>query len=175
MKKFVLAALALIATVGAASAQTANNASDPVHADRNGIYIGGNVGSSIDDRSRINGGFVAGYQVMPFARVELDYDHAWRSGGNGNMLTANAIGQYRIPNSTVTPYVMAGAGVAYDSLGLARNGSGTGIYDLGAGVRVAVSQSVELDARYRLVRSFENKGVSQREQNLFTVGASYRF
>lgn len=175
MKKLLM--LATVATMAFATAAFAADPApaDPVKADRNGIYVGGNLGSSTDNKSRIGVGAVVGYQVMPYARVELDFDHAWRTQGTGNMVTANVIGQYRIPNSTVTPYVLAGAGYGFDKFGSLKNHGQVALYNVGAGVRVAVSQSVELDARYRNVRPFEANHAASKEQHLFSAGLNYRF
>ena len=170
MKKLALAAAMLVGLTGAAIA------ADPVHSDRSGFYVGGNIGSSTDQKNRTNLGMTAGYQYGKYFRVEADYDHAWRTSGTGNMLMGNVVAQYRIPNSTVTPYVLAGAGVGFDKFGNVKSsGDIVGLYNVGAGVRVAVSESVELDARYRNVRPFDTKNVGVKEQNIFTVGANYRF
>ena len=175
MKKFLM--LATVATMAFSTAAFAADqaATDPVHADRAGIYVGGNLGNSTDDKSRTGVGAVVGYQVMPYARVEADFDHAWRTNGTGNMAMANVIGQYRIPNSTVTPYVLAGAGYGFDKFGSLKSHGQVALYDVGAGVRVAVSQSVELDVRYRNVRPVADQKVNLKDQNLFSVGAAYRF
>lgn len=172
MNKLLLAAVALLATVGVS---TANAADTVTNTDRAGFYVGGNLGSSTDNKSRIDLGGVAGYQVAPYARVEASYDHAWRQNGAGNMLLGNAVAQYNIPGTTVTPYVLAGAGVGFDRFGAIKNGNTVGLYDVGAGVRVAVSSTVELDARYRNVRTFADRKVGTKDQNLFSVGVNYRF
>jgi len=165
----------LLATVMALGLTGLAQAADPVNADRSGLYIGGNLGSSTDNKSRIDLGGAVGYQVGPYARVEADFDHAWRSNGVGNMAMANAIGQYRIPNSTLTPYVLAGVGVGIDKFGATHTGNSQALYNVGAGMRVAVSESVELDARYRMVHTVDSNKVATRDQNLFTLGAAYRF
>lgn len=171
MKNILLATVMLLGIAGVAQAQSA----DPLNADRSGLYVGGNIGTSNDQQNRINLGGAVGYQVAPWARVEAAYDHAWRTQGVGNTLMGNAIGQYRIPNTTVTPYVLVGAGIGFDKFGAVGTGNATGVYNVGAGVRLAVSQSVELDARYRRVAPLGNDKMNSREQNLFTVGAAYRF
>ncbi|CAB4122542.1 Outer membrane protein beta-barrel [uncultured Caudovirales phage] len=175
MKKFLL--LATVATMAFATAAFAADPApaDPVKADRNGVYVGGNLGSSTDSNSRIGMGVVAGYQAVPYARVELDIDHAWRTTGTGDMVMANVIGQYRIPGSTVTPYVLAGAGYGFDKFGSVKNHGQVALYDVGAGVRIALSQNVELDARYRNVRPIEAHNASLKDQHLLSAGLNYRF
>ena len=173
-KILMLATVATLALTGAAFAADQTPA-DPVHADRSGLYIGGNLGNGTDDKARMGVGAVVGYQVMPYARVEADFDHAWRTNGTGNMAMANVIGQYRIPNSTVTPYFLAGAGYGFDKFGSLKKHGEVALYDVGAGVRVAVSQSVELDVRYRNVRAIQDVKVNNKEENLFSAGINYRF
>ena len=72
MKKILLAAVALIGLTGAAFAE------DPMKADRSGAYVTGSVNGSDWTKNKIDLGAAAGYQVVPYARVELDVDHAWR-------------------------------------------------------------------------------------------------
>ena len=168
MKKILVAALALLASVSVASAQD-------VRADRNGLYIGGAVGSSLRDNSQTAVGAAVGYQFHPNFRVEAAYDLDPRTNrDNGHLLMANAIAQYRIPTSVVTPYVLAGAGMGFDTYGKAANGDVTAVYNVGGGVRLAVSTNVELDARYRYIGHFDNAPGLQ-SANMFTVGANWRF
>lgn len=170
MKKLAMAAVvALLAGMGIA------HAADPLKADRDGIYGGLSVGSATADKSRVYIGGDAGFQLCPWFRAEVDYTHAWHTNGTGDMLMVNAMPQYRIPNSTVTPYAFAGAGLGFANLGALRNHDAQGLYDVGAGVRVAVSQSVELDARYTNVRAFDTKNSATPDQSLFMVGVNYRF
>lgn len=169
MKIFAIAAAFIALTFSVALA------SDPVKADRSGFYAGGSVGSSTDNQSRIDLGMNAGYQIGANIRAEVNYDHAWKTNGTGNMAMVNVIGQYRIPNSTVTPYVLAGVGYGFDGLGSVKNGGQKPLYDVGAGVRIAVSESVELDARYRNVRPINATNASVKDGHMFSVGAGYRF
>jgi opacity protein-like surface antigen len=170
MKKILLATVALLGFTTAAMAE------DPMKADRSGAYVAGNMGGSNTKTSQMTVNGAVGYQVLPYARVELDFDHAFQTNGAGNMVTANAIGQYRIPSSSITPYVLAGAGMGLDKFGsLKKGGSEKALYNVGAGVRVAVSQSVDLDVRYRNVRPFEAAHVAVKDRNLFTAGVGYRF
>ena len=119
------------------------------------------------NKSRINIGIDAGVQLGSYFRVEADVDRAWRTDGkDGYRVTLNGIGQYRIPNSVVTPYVIAGGGYALD---------GTAIWNVGAGTRIALSQAVELDLRYREVRPFEDRKAALKQDHVFTTGLNYRF
>lgn len=167
MKKLFLATTLLVA--GVVGYATTAHASDPVNADRSGLYVGGYLGAPTDSQGRINVGTDIGFQVGPHVRLEADYDHMWFNTTTGDAVSAQAIAQYRIPNSTVTPYVIAGAGMAFS------NGSDVGLYDVGTGVRVAVSQSVEADFRYRFVAPMHQNNTVNNRQNVFTAGLNYRF
>jgi opacity protein-like surface antigen len=161
MKNIILASIMAFGICGTAFA------ADPVKSDRTDFYIGGSIGTSTDDKSRINIGIDAGVQLGSYFRVEADVDRAWRTDGkDGYRVTLNGIGQYRIPNSVVTPYVIAGGGYALD---------GTAIWNVGAGTRIALSQAVELDLRYREVRPFEDRKTALKQDHVFTTGLNYRF
>jgi len=169
MKNTLMAAVALVALSSAAFA------ADPVKADRSGFYAGGSLGSSTDEKSRIDLGVNAGYQFGPYVRAEVDADQAWKTRGTGTMLTGNVIGQYRIPNSTVTPYVLVGAGYGFDKLGSVKGGAAAPIGNVGAGVRVGLSESVDLDVRYREVRALRDLNAADKQMHLFSAGVEYRF
>jgi len=162
------AAAALLATISVAGAQD-------IQSDRSGMYVGGSIGSTPQRGAQTNVGVAAGYQICPYARVEATFDNLWNNvGNNGQMLMVNGIAQYRIPTSIVTPYVLAGAGAGFNNFGTNNTGNAEMLYNVGAGVRFAVSQNVELDARYRYISHF-NTGAASTNANMLTVGANWRF
>lgn len=168
MKKIIMAAVGLLATFGVATAQD-------LRADRSGFYIGGTVGSTMQDTSQTNLGGVAGYQINRFFRVEGTYDYLPTTvGPNGHVLALNGIAQYRIPSSVLTPYVLGGVGAGIDGFGTAGGGDVQTLYAVGGGVRIAVSTNVELDARYRYLSHFGTSAGSANA-NVVTVGANWRF
>ena len=170
MKKLLATALvALMATAGAAFA------ADPVNSDRNGLYAGVNASKLASNRDHLNLGGVVGYQMNPYLRAEADYNHQWGNGRTGQTLFGNVIGQYRLPNTTVTPYVLAGVGMGFDSLGQVKSGDVTGLYQVGAGARVAISQNIELDGRYTNIRPFSTASANIKSDNMFTAGMNFRF
>lgn len=172
MRNFLMMAAALVGLTVATSAFAASP--DPVNSDRSGFFVGGKIGAPVDNKSRIDTGLNAGYQINSFVRVEADYDHVWRNKGNANMLVGNAVVQYRIPSTSVTPYAFAGVGVGFDGYGY-KSGTVTTLYDAGVGARLGVSANVDLDVRYTFVRPFNVKAAATKESNMLTVGASYRF
>lgn len=165
--------LALAAALGLVLATTAH-ASDVKNLDRNGVYVGANIGTQLDATKQSAVGATLGYQVAPYARVELNYDHLWQNRTQGQTLFAHGIAQYRVPNTRITPYVLAGVGTGFNSLGTLRHGDSTMLYDVGGGVRYAVTDNVELDARYRNVRAF-NTNVRDRSSDIISVGVNWRF
>lgn len=167
----LLAALAL--GVGLVTATVAS-ATDPVNADRRGVYIGGNVGSTLNSDSRITAGGVVGYQAHPNLRVEGAYDYGFMQSGDGSMLSLNVVPQYRLPNSTVTVYGVAGAGLGWDRWGDLGNGDTRGMYVVGFGARTAVTNNLELDARYRMVNPTD-RGNGVDNIHIFSAGLNYRF
>ena len=170
MNKFLVLAAAALGLVVAGSAQ----AQDLKNLDRNGIYVGGSLGTQLDQHKQATVGVTAGYQVVPYARVELEYNNMWQRRTQGQSLFAHGIAQYRIPNTRFTPYALAGVGVGFNSLGSAREGDGKMLYDLGGGVRYAVTDSIELDARYRNVRAFDT-ATRNRAADVVSLGVNYRF
>lgn len=166
MKKTILAlAVALLAGIGAANAQD-------LKLDRTGLYVGGNLGSSLDADSRTLMGVVVGGQVHQYLRVEGTYDYNSRQGSNGQAIMVNAVPQYRIPGTVVTPYALLGAGYGFDAMG--NNGDAKPVYNLGLGVRVALSEKWEVDARYRHLNTF-TRDFNENDTQMATVGLNYRF
>jgi opacity protein-like surface antigen len=166
----VLTALAVITGGGLAAAQNV----DPTLADRAGVYVGGTLGTTTDDASRITAGAVVGYQAHRNLRLEGTYDNVWNTSRNGSVLMLNVVPQYRVPNSTLTVYGVAGAGLGWDNYGRVGSGDAAAVYNVGAGVRIAVSHSVELDARARYVAPVTSENGAQ-DAVLLTLGAAYRF
>lgn len=116
-------------------------------------------------------GFNAGYEVNNYLRGELAYDHLFGQSvkalnsvtGSADLVTGNMILQY--PINGFTPYVIGGLGYRWgyfkDEL----------VYNVGAGVRYDLTQTVSLDARYRFVSDFNNN----TNNNLFTLGFGVKF
>lgn len=162
---FMVAAAVFLLAFGSAQAQQDNSR----------FYVTGSVGGYTASESRIDAGLAAGYQIIPYARVELTYDHAWMTNNSGNMVMANVIGQYRIPGTIFTPYVLAGAGAGFDGFGQKYSGAGVGLYNVGSGVRASVGSNVDLDLRYRWIGAFNSSETYKSGTNMFTLGASYNF
>jgi len=169
MKKTLLAvaALALVAFSGPVMAQ------DSLNQDRKGFYTGLNLGSNLDVNAKITGGIDAGYQFNKFFRAEATYDYMWRTGGNGSALMGNLVGQYKIPGTVIVPYLLAGSGMGFSSMGTLTNNVAA-LYNVGGGFRADLTKKLELDLRYRYVGHYDAPN-SNPDQNLLTIGMNYRF
>lgn len=127
-------------------------------------YIGGNVGivPNGTNTTVYSVGVVAGVELTDNIAVEAAYDRSFvdlKSGSaTTDLLTINAIASYDA--GIVEPYVLAGLGYEWKN-----PGTDGFVYNLGAGARVAVTQDLDLDVRYRYVNSFDNQ---------FDVGGEHR-
>jgi opacity protein-like surface antigen len=168
MNKILLAMAALLGMTSVAVAQT-----KPTNT---GFFVGGFIGSSTTDRDRVNIGVNGGYQFNQFLRAEGTFDHAWKAGvGGGSRVMVNAVGQYRIPSTSFTPYVLTGVGYGFDSLGTVKKGGAVPLWNVGTGLRYAMTERVDVDLRYRYVQSFNGRNTYDRDAHVFTVGAGYKF
>jgi len=169
MKTIIMATVMALGLTSAALAQS-KDASD------RGFFVGGHVGSFTGNQDQVTIGLNGGYQVHRFLRAELTAENAWKQKtGSGTMVFANVVPQYRIPGTTLTPYAVAGVGYAFDSLGAVKSGVASPVYNLGLGTRVAITDRIDADLRWRNVRSMNTSNARVRDDNIFTVGGSYRF
>jgi opacity protein-like surface antigen len=190
MKKTIMAMVATLAMASAASAsdlpgRNSAPAPTPARADYpTSWYVGVNAGStagtdkfSFDGSRGVIGG-VAGYEVNSFLRVEGAFTNRF-SGSNtkdGQMATANAIGQYTIPGTAITPYVLGGVGYGWNYYG-DPDGKAAALWNAGGGVRYAVSKNWEIDGRYKYIQQFKSYGDDGRKgnENSLTAGVNYKF
>lgn len=140
----------------------------PVVTSDSGFYAGLRGGVVFTDNVTIGAG--VGYQFSRFIRAEANYDYLNNDKNNVNGLsssvaTGNLIGQYPLAQWGLTPYALAGVGYRWADI------KNEPVWNVGAGVRYAVTQNVEVDARYRYISSFAN----ERQGNAFTLGLNYKF
>ena len=133
------------------------------------FYVGLTGGGAIDRTWSL--GAVGGYQVNEFFRTELTYDHNFAQDGykNTDTVMGNLIVQYPL-GMGFTPYALAGAGYQWGDYSGRVTGNDA-MYNVGGGIRYALTSNIELDARYRYFNSFENN----RPTNVGTIGINYRF
>jgi hypothetical protein len=173
MKTFISA---IVATVVATSAYAADlprrtAAPAPVFTQTpvSGFYVGVNGGvsfSDFDNRDAIAGGTV-GYEFNRNFRGELNVSNRFGSD-QGQIVTADAI--VGVPVGAFTPYALVGVGYGFNGLG--RNGDPASLWSVGGGVRYGLSRNVELDARYRYTRQFNDERL---DSNATTFGLNFRF
>lgn len=173
IKNVIAAAAVALGMVSAASAadlpsrKFAPAAPVVVSAPRTPFFVGLNAGATTKTENGIVGA-VAGYEFNQYVRTEATYDHYFGRDIPGQNLTqdvvaGNLIAQYSF--GPVTPYVLAGAGYRWAAV------KSEAIYNVGGGVRYALTDNVELDGRYKYVSNFNNN----RTDNVFTVGFNVKF
>ena len=114
-------------------------------------YVGGNLG----------------YQFNSFARVEATYDYnrGVSAGEGSHALIGNLILQYDVSWLPVTPYALAGAGYRWAPI------KNEYVWTVGGGVRYPISDSFDIDARYRYISDFDRYNPA----NVVTLGINYKF
>jgi opacity protein-like surface antigen len=133
-----------------------------------GFYAGINGGYASRSENGTAGGSV-GYQ-WGIARFEADYDRlkVSQSGSNlvtGNFILGHSLAAFGLPK--VTPYALVGGGERItDKMKHEK------VYNVGGGVRFGLTNSLDLDTRYRYVAKTDGP---TRPDNIFTVGLTYKF
>ena len=175
--KHTITALALIASVASAMASDVPSRAEPAApkapvsvSDKN-YYVGFNAGALVTDGFNKNApysvGVVAGYKVFGFGPVAVtaegayDYDKSKNNTFSGNVLASYKIG-------ALTPYALAGAGYRYYD---ARANKDEAIWNVGGGVKYAITSSIDADARYRRFEGFDSKKTEDRA----TFGLNFKF
>jgi len=164
MTKFIMAALVVLGFAVSANAQDAKN------------YVGAaaSVITTEGNNSINTYGVRLGREFNKYVVGELSYDYSQAGSGlrSGHLMFGNAIGQYRVPGTIFTPYVLAGIGYGTDRW------HDRALYNVGAGLRTEITKNAEFDIRFRHVRNFENFADNfggDRAANLVTAGLNFKF
>jgi opacity protein-like surface antigen len=176
--------LTLVAALTAAifsGVSIANASTQPVvQVPLSGVFVGAGVGSNWQTNTNYNVNLVAGYQYNRFLASEVTYDFTRLNNtrnrgavGNGQMVMVNAVAGYTVPGTRLTPYALAGAGVGWNRMGDQSTGDNVALYNVGAGVRLAMSSNIDADVRYRYVGAFNDNLFGN--SHLVTAGVRYRF
>jgi len=174
--KHTIAALALIATTASAMAADVPSRAEPaapkapaILSDKS-IYVGFNAGALVTDGFNKNApysvGVVGGYKVFGFGPVGVTAEGAYDYDKNkNNTFTGNVIGSYKI--GALTPYALAGAGYRnyHDAT------KDEAVWNVGGGVKYAITSSIDADARYRRFEGFDSKNTEDRA----TLGLNFKF
>lgn len=192
MKKLLaslFASFAMIATVSAADLPSKATPTIPTVASMlgfDGFYVGANFGGNYNkpthvavDNTPVVVGVVGGYEWNRYFRTEATFDYTSKvspaNKDSGETAFANAIFQSPALYG-ITPYALAGLGLGYNSWGNGRGGIVTGakeLYNIGGGVRYAISKNIEVDARYRYINAIN--GSNFQNNNVVTLGVNYKF
>jgi hypothetical protein len=159
-----MAALVALGVAFSANAQDAKN------------YVGASASiiTTEGDNSINTYGVRIGREFSKHVLGEITYDYSQAGSGfnSGNLVFGNAIGQYRIPGTIFTPYVLAGVGYGTDRW------NDRALYNVGGGLRTEITKNAEFDVRFRHVRNFENFSDNfggDRAANLVTAGLNFKF
>lgn len=169
MKKTLVAAAMLL------SATVANASELP-------FFAGANIGMNTEEPYVYSGGINAGYNVMSVlgvtAAVEGTYDigvpkDAPATGDRNITHTfgVNAIPTFAIPGMGISVYGLGGIGYRINSDDALKN---FGVYNLGAGVKYAVTSNIDADLRFKRTEAIDEANMPKAE-NRVTVGVQYKF
>lgn len=133
------------------------------------FFVGGFAGVGSTDWSNLTSdnarvGVVAGWQPIRYIRLEGVYEYGWKDahGKHSNSLFGNVIAQY--PVGAFTPYALVGTGYRWSTVNET-------VWNVGGGVRYAITSNVEADLRYRYVSDYNTRN----HENVVTLGLNYRF
>lgn len=129
------------------------------------VYAGPTIGAALN-QGALAIGALGGYQVNRYVRGEANFDHVVSTQPySSKYLTGNVIVQYPISGLRVTPYALTGLGYQW------QNGLNQGVWNVGGGMRTAVTPNTDLDLRYRYLQGMTN----QANENVVTMGTTFRF
>ena len=129
------------------------------------LYVTGSVGAYTSGYKERTVGVALGTDVNKNLRVEGAYQYS--EFAKEHALFAHVMPQVTIPGTGITPYLLAGLGV---ELGNIDRNDGH-LYVLGGGVRTKITDTVDLDFRYRRIDAVD----SGNRRDVFTGGISVKF
>ena len=167
---------ALIATVIGGSAIAADLPSKDMPraptsvTEDNSWYAGLAVGGIYSENSWYNNARISasfGYEMNSFTRIEATYDYKHNNHSNDRSHTGmvNGIAQMKLPFISVVPYALAGTGYRLADV------KNEAVWNVGGGVRYEITSNIEIDGRYRYLSDYNR----HRDENIFTIGATYKF
>jgi len=185
MKKIITALVAFFAATSMALASDLPSKKAPpapvaAPASLSGWYVGVNAGALVGSNGYVKDsyslGALGGYQINKYVAVEGTFDYFGPTAGqdSGQTLIANAVVGYpvAIGGYAVTPYALGGVGLGWGSFGYVGSGKVDGVWNVGGGVKAAITRNWEADLRYRYMNTFQD---SRGSNNVITLGANYKF
>jgi opacity protein-like surface antigen len=141
-------------------------------------YVGVNAGGNVRSNQNVQNtpgtaGFVVGYKVNQHFAYEATLDQAFKKNDTQEQ-TRGMINGIVSPFGSVygfTPYALGGIGTQTNDIRDGRNAAKV-VYNVGGGVKYAISTNWEADARYRYVNTLNN---TNRDANIFTLSLNYKF
>jgi opacity protein-like surface antigen len=179
MRKTIVTALAVIAATAASASDLPKKTAPvppvfdrPVAVDQFG-YFGVNGGASTGSNRSYSGGLTLGYSYGSYLNAEAYYDYVRPDGARNtdkHQFGLNLLPKYRLGNSGLTVYALAGAGDE-----VSEKGKTNYTYSYGGGLKYDVTKNVELDARYRRIDYFLSNPSTGHKEDRVTVGLGYKF
>lgn len=132
-----------------------------------GVYVGANIGKG--DNDRFIGGLLTGIDINSIIGVEVDVNQnrSNRSRFTTDVLV-NGVVKHRLDGTLFTPYVFVGTGYRWSSVNVNR-----AVYNVGAGSRVAITNNVDWDIRYRFTEGYDRN--NRQPEHAFTTGFVVKF
>lgn len=127
------------------------------------LYIAGTVGADVRGEKRASTGVAVGAEFNKNLRVEGAYEYGIE--GKTHNVYGHVIPQVTIPGTSVTPYAIVGLGLNVEDL------NGSPQYVVGAGVRTAITNKIDLDLRYRRIDTVDNSA----GRDVVTTGITVKF
>lgn len=162
MKKLLIIATALgLSTAAMAADLPKKNAFvAPSYTDASlPFFVGINAGG-INNSNDYTLGLTAGANVTDFVIGEVAYDHLHDE--DANQVTGNVI--VEAPVGSLKPYVLGGVGYRWAEQDEA-------VWNVGVGTKVALTNYVDFDLRYRHVVGFE----TEHKEDIITGGLVFNF
>lgn len=162
MKKLLTIVAVLGMTTSAMAADLTFKNAPPlvIDTETSPFFVGVNAGGlyNSDDYTL---GLTAGANLTDYVSGEIAYDHI--HGDNAaNQVTGNLILGTNVGD--LQPYVLGGVGYRWADVDEA-------VWNLGAGAKIALTEKIDFDARYRYVQGFE----TEHSDNVVTGGLVFKF
>jgi len=136
-------------------------------------YFGANFGATATGNKTYSGSFVAGVNTE-YLGVEGNYSYLRPESTSGkkndrSVVAINITPQYNISGTPITPYGVLGTGYSFNSPSVPDHS----IYNVGVGIRYALSNTIDLDTRFVHTNTYDTK--FKDVDNRLSFGVNYKF
>jgi opacity protein-like surface antigen len=162
MKKLLIIAAVLGLSSAAMAADLPSKVAPlpPVRSEATLPYFVGINAGNVYDSEVYTLGVNAGVNLNEYVAAEVAYDHIHNT--DANLVTGNLIAQTRV--GSFKPYVLGGVGHRWAD-------NNEAIWNVGVGTKVALTEKIDVDVRYRYVAGFDTKS----SDNIITGGLVFKF